>query len=315
MKFKLQNLILILLKLLLFGVIVYLLVAYFKNNISRINSFPRINWYFLVLSISILFIIQIIIVFIWQYFFKLYNQNLTFTESFYSFYYPVLAKYLPGKAWHQVGKVLVLNQLEVRKSKSITITFFEQVLIIYSGLLISIPYLLTTTNWLVIIPLFITSTGGIFLMLSRQENFLKRINHLIRRFRIHRQFQYISNLPPSRILTLIILYLVYWFGAGIFFHFCIRTVDFDNSVSLSISIGVYAGSWIMGFIAPIAPAGLGVRESAMLILMKNYIDATTLLIVIIGVRLLTALSEILFFFFALYLKKFIRLQEPDDSVA
>jgi hypothetical protein len=58
-------------------------------------------------------------------------------------------------------------------------------------------------------------------------------------------------------------------------------------------IGVMALSWIAGFVAPGAPAGLGVREGVMAVLLTPTLDNARALEVILAFRVATTLGDLL----------------------
>lgn len=290
-------------KLILFGLIVYLVARYFRNNITQIYEFPKINGLFLSLTIVILIGIQIIVVWIFKYLLKIYGESCAFPEVFYSYYYPILTKYLPGKAWHQIGKVILLNQFGVSRSKSITIAFLEQIFVVYTGIIISTPLLLKIISpvWTLII--LIGSTAITLLTIVYQDRFFVLTNRVMHLFGIQKRLTFTARLHFQNVVILVLFYIIYWILLGVFFQLCIKSINPGVHIGWSTSIGAFAASWILGFIAPIAPAGIGVREGVMIFLLKNSIDAVSLLNVTIGVRLLTTLSEILFFLVAFLFKK------------
>jgi hypothetical protein len=57
-------------------------------------------------------------------------------------------------------------------------------------------------------------------------------------------------------------------------------------------IGAFASSWILGFIAPGAPAGLGVREAALTLWLEPVIGAPTSVLLIVLLRIATTLGDL-----------------------
>ena len=66
--------------------------------------------------------------------------------------------------------------------------------------------------------------------------------------------------------------------------------------------GAYVIAWLAGLLTPGAPAGVGVREIALLFLLKGFVIETDLLLIIVSGRFVTILGDILFFFFALLIR-------------
>jgi len=75
------------------------------------------------------------------------------------------------------------------------------------------------------------------------------------------------------------------------------------SVSLVPALcGAYVISWLVGFVTPGAPAGVGVRELVLLFLLKGLVlEADLLLAVVLG-RIVTVLGDLLFFLAALLIR-------------
>lgn len=59
-------------------------------------------------------------------------------------------------------------------------------------------------------------------------------------------------------------------------------------------IGVYAAAWLLGFVTPGAPAGLGIREVVILVLLAGKVPEPILLSAVIAVRIVTLSGDVLF---------------------
>lgn len=64
---------------------------------------------------------------------------------------------------------------------------------------------------------------------------------------------------------------------------------------LLLLTGAFAGSWILGFLAPGAPAGLGVREAVLSLWLGTTLDSTTAVSLIILLRIATTAGDLLNF--------------------
>lgn len=59
--------------------------------------------------------------------------------------------------------------------------------------------------------------------------------------------------------------------------------------------GAYIFAWLVGLVTPGAPAGVGVREMILLILLKGFVSETDLIVTVLISRLVTACGDLLFF--------------------
>src|SRR5690606_37352746 len=62
--------------------------------------------------------------------------------------------------------------------------------------------------------------------------------------------------------------------------------------SLALLIGAFASSWILGFLAPGAPAGLGVREAVLSVWLGGTFSAPVVVAIIILLRIATTLGDL-----------------------
>ena len=61
--------------------------------------------------------------------------------------------------------------------------------------------------------------------------------------------------------------------------------------------GAFATSWVLGFLAPGAPAGLGVREALLTVVLGTYFAPASAVVLIVGLRIATTLGDLLNFCF------------------
>lgn len=76
-----------------------------------------------------------------------------------------------------------------------------------------------------------------------------------------------------------VCYMLFFSGTGFVFvlTFALATGSFDIPM-LSAVIGAYVVAWTVGFLTPGAPAGLGVREAALLFLLKDVAPESVVLL-------------------------------------
>lgn len=95
------------------------------------------------------------------------------------------------------------------------------------------------------------------------------------------------------------IYLAFYLVDGLIFWFIIGT---STGMWLNIPIlyifSTFAISWVIGFITPGAPAGLGVRETIMILILTNFIGAPSAAFVALISRLVVTLGDLVFFLFS-----------------
>jgi hypothetical protein len=62
--------------------------------------------------------------------------------------------------------------------------------------------------------------------------------------------------------------------------------------------GAFAGSWILGFVAPGAPAGLGIREAILSAWLSGSLPPAQIVLLVIALRIATTLGDLFNFMWA-----------------
>lgn len=111
---------------------------------------------------------------------------------------------------------------------------------------------------------------------------------------IARKFSWAATLrmPPMRTLTAAFaLYTANYLLIGTGLTVLARAMELPHTLGFAAATGAFALSWMLGFLAPGAPAGLGVREGLMLALLVGLADADSLLLFVALARVSTILGD------------------------
>jgi uncharacterized membrane protein YbhN (UPF0104 family) len=68
--------------------------------------------------------------------------------------------------------------------------------------------------------------------------------------------------------------------------------------------GAYVVAWLAGLVTPGAPAGIGVREIVLLLLLGSSVAEADLLLVVVLGRIVTMVGDILYFITSIMLSKY-----------
>jgi len=249
-----------------------------------------------------LLVVQILYALLWMLFIRGFGYLVTFKNAFISTYYPVLTKYLPGKGWFQVGRIYLMKKANIKAETGVTINILEQLVVIYTGLLVSSPLLVRfiAPVWLTVI--LIIATILMLVLLFYQDFFTKMFMRFGRFFKISQSVSLSGKIRPGAMFYYICIYTINWMLWGFLFWLEVNLLDPGNLMSLPLAVGSFTFSSIVGFIIPITPAGLGIREGALLVFLEKLVNPAVLFNATIGIRLCTIIGEIIMFLIALILK-------------
>ena len=115
-----------------------------------------------------------------------------------------------------------------------------------------------------------------------------------------------KNARASLFVKVFIRYYVFLFISGVIFV-CVLSIISSNwlftpSQMLSV-IGIYVLSWLAGLVTPGSPAGVGVREFVLVLLLKPFVSELDVIIAAIIGRLVTVMGDCYFYGYAIFLKK------------
>lgn len=274
-----------------FQIAFLLLVALFigkviSTNWQEIAKYKwSLNFPYLVLSFLLLLVHAVSLSIAWQQLVLLIGGKLSIRTAYKITVLSAIARYLPGGIWDHVGKFTLAKKeygiegkcaflsvvLNIVLSVLTAVIVFLLSLIFFSRYqnLKLLPYLAT------LIPLGLVAIYPP--LLERVVNFV--LPKLGRR-RLELPFSYLQILKST------VWFFLSWAAIGSSLFFLIYAFSPVNVSFLPAIIGIFAISWVVGFLTPIAPTGAGVREASLILLLGALVPMPIAIISALSSRLL-----------------------------
>lgn len=209
-----------------------------------------------------------------------------------------ITKYIPGNVLHYPSRHLLGIQSGLTHNALLGAAFFEVVGLFVSASILSLLAILVQRNqviplqWvLVALGLSLFSPFVVHTALSRLP-YLKKIGVLKKSV-----LEIYTGLASTWLL-----YLTFFSVAGMILWIIAGGVDHSGfRLPFHIALYAYAVSWLAGTITPGAPAGAGVREAILILLLSRYIGEPASIAVALITRIVTILGDVYFYFFAQFL--------------
>jgi len=213
-----------------------------------------------------------------------------------------VGKYLPGNVGQHIGRATMAFSRGIAPVPFVVTAGVELLLMMLASVTVGISALLLSgksfalipanaTQVLVLVMVFI-ATAIVGLLLAR-----KLAPSLIRRFAPRHAHAFNAGTLPSAsaMSAAFSMYcLVYLaFGGGIVLMAHILTPGIPQDAWLLV--GSFALAWIIGFATPGAPAGLGVREAVMLLIIGTSYPAAAAAAIVVALRVVTTLGDLVLF--------------------
>lgn len=249
----------------------------------------------LLASVAALLFVFLYLVALWARMIRaLGGPRLRLTEATRIFFLANLGRYIPGKVWQLAGLAYLAGQRGVPLPVASTSAVLGQ---LYSlgaaaclgafGFVLAAGPVSRLPSGLVAGALILAVTVAIFLLVPAALRLVLRLAfHLSRRGQPPRLDAWFG----PRWLA---LYLPAWAGYGLAFGLLWATFPALGRVSWQAAMGGFAAAYFLGYAAIFAPAGVGVREGAMAVLLAPWLGAAEAAVLAVVARIWMTAVELL----------------------
>ena len=229
---------------------------------------------------------------------KKFGIYLSWWDSFGIYNYTQLAKYMPGSVWQFVGRIAIFKSRGY-DSRAISHTLLAEHswMIFVAGLLGIYPLLLDINAYIELLDwsgMQFEQLENTYVWSAVCVVFVCIFPFMIawhRGSKVQRFLRWLVELTPSwKVITFLFVTWVL-FGSSLW---VMLLPFFENTSPFANIIGLYCLAWVIGFLAPFAPAGLGVREIVLVLGLSAWVNADVAL-------LLASLNRLVYFLAELFL--------------
>jgi uncharacterized membrane protein YbhN (UPF0104 family) len=204
------------------------------------------------------------------------------------FFLGQLGKYLPGSVWPVVAQMELARDLRVPRTRTATtVLLFMLTNVVTAAAVagVALPFTLDADTavgrWRWAFLLLVLPLAGLHpAVLNRLTAFGVR---LLRRPVPEEQLSLAGVARAAGWTGL------EWVAAGIMLAALLR--GFSDPVTLPLAIGAFALAWGAGFVVVVVPAGAGVREAVLVVLLSGQVGHSTALAAALGTRLLMTVAD------------------------
>ncbi len=225
----------------------------------------------------------------WQRILQDFRQRLSYRDAFAIYYVTALAKYVPGSVWAYVGMAHYGKRANLSAGTTVFSTLVQQAVICGGSVLVFGATLLLWpqvgwTRWVAAA----TWTLGVVGLLSALP---KRALSII----AARLLGQTAEVQFTR--TAIIIALTYFMASWVFFaigYYWLLDGIYPSSWKATIIYsGIYAISWLAGFLAVVSPSGLGIREGVQAYLLSIFVPPSVAVTIALLQRVWLTVGDLL----------------------
>jgi hypothetical protein len=206
-----------------------------------------------------------------------------------------LGKYIPGNVAHLAGRHLLSRQLGYSHGSLVLSTFYEfSGLISAAGTLSALALALIVSDKLpdeihslvFAVPVLVLTLPALHLT----HRLMAKYSPGFKSYRLAD-----SKISASVLIAAYGMYLLFFLLAGCSMMVVVTVVsDMPELQSWFLILLAFSVSWILGFVTPGAPSGIGVREAVLLYMLSPLIGASHAFIVSILFRVVTISGDLVF---------------------
>ena len=267
---------------------------------------PAPNPAWLTLAV-VLFLVHYLIQAIgWHGILRALGEPVTLRTSVRMWYMSIIARWMPGRIWYSATRLYLAREAGISLPAVAFAMVFELIYIMIGGTIASLLFAGAQMKGLL-------ATGGgksafVFVALAMfiAIAIALRPRTLLRlcRFRFFRKAvrrlagsdlseEAMPALSTDRSLALLAYFTLFWIYSGVMFGMLASAFIPMNSTRWLVCIPAFAGSWLIGFFSIVTPAGMGAREGAMWLMLRNVMPQTLAVVLAVASRIMMMATELL----------------------
>lgn len=254
------------------------------------SALVQLPWYVVVIGVVIAIVYVYITMLSWREVLVDLGSHLSVADAGRLFFISQLGKYVPGGVWNYLAVVEMGADHEIPRRRSLSAMVVSVLISIVTAGLLALPGIAFTgvfnpeqrVWFLVLIPVVAC------LLVPRVLNSLISVA-----LRIAKRPQLEQPLTIRGVLRSSAWALVGWLLAGTLVWLLSIHLGMPATFeSFLLAAGGYSLSWALGFIVFFMPAGLGVREVVLAVMLAGQLEPGALIVVVLMARVLSTLGDI-----------------------
>lgn len=277
--------------------LLFLFYMLWKRGKEIVSLIHTPGSYIIIVAGAILYVvISILLPFAWwTALSKFENRCPTFLTCYWIYNKTQIAKYLPGNVMHFVGRQMLADKF---KQSSVLIASAVEVLgLVLAALTIALLGVSFQANISIVQHHFWSLFGLAAIVLLVITSFIFLQNSTWISKRVQKYFAVTSKAFIKLFVTVCIVYLGYIIGIGVVFG-CLSALLLEIKPDRMIwgtLIWGYSFSWLIGFIVPGAPGGVGIREMGLTAILSTVTSSSEALAIALFFRIITVVGDLLSF--------------------
>ncbi len=275
-------------------IFIFLLRNIFNNWGEIQGAFENFNSSRLLLIFVVIGSLHLLNITSWHLLTKAMNFNISFSKNIAIWMLPNLSRYIPGVVWQYFGRIYLLSQAGVSKARATLAVALDAVFTFSIAAFVVMITLLSSQPIFLLILLTIIALPGITIILASNKKVIQLLIQILRKISKKEYPLNVVNFNYKWIAVLVVVTCSQFIIAGAALY--MLAVNFNQPLQPELVItfsGIYAGSWILGYLSFFAPGGLGVQEISITGLLATFMPLPIASLCALLFRFILTLTEVL----------------------
>lgn len=208
-----------------------------------------------------------------------------------------IAKYLPGNVWHHYGRIVAAKNANISAGAATLSVLLEPLLLAAAALIVIILFgsqfaVTHTTLGIQVLQFFSLAV----VLCAVHPQFLNRLIRLVYKLKAQKSANKNQPIVAFKVKRYPLKPLLGELGflglRGAGFILTVLALTSLNINQIPLLLGAFSFAWLLGFIVPGAPGGLGVFELTAIALLQHRFPAAVIISAIALYRLISIIAEI-----------------------
>ncbi|MDZ7957212.1 MAG: YbhN family protein [Aulosira sp. DedQUE10] len=280
------------------GTLVFLVKALKDHWLEVTNiQIDAAGWAILAIATGVTLLAHTWAGWIWTWILKELNQPVESSEFIQVYLKTNIAKYLPGNIWHHYGRIVAAKNATGSTSAATLSVVLEPLLMAAAALIIVLlfgtQFTAANTN---IVLLILQLLCLVVVLCALHPWFLNPAIHFVHKLKAKKLDRYTTNSSVNfhieRYPVRPLLGELGFLGLrGTGFILTLFALGPLNASQIPLLLGAFSFAWLLGFVVPGAPGGLGVFEATAIALLQNHFPAAVVISAIALYRLISIIAE------------------------
>lgn len=267
----------------------------FSTDLDYSEIFNQKDISIVLIVTIILSIIIILNCFPWKTLVEMFSkENMPWLDTTKVYTKSNLLKYLPGNVFQYVGRNQLASKMNISHIQVAAATIFDVAVNVLAGIVLASIYLFKNNlfaDFFKNLPLGLT-LGFCLLLILFIGTLLYVLRNKIQPFFLKYRYLFTKSTVKSLFICLAYYILTMLIQSLLFIVVLVYVVGVSLDLNLFLSLfSAYTFSWLVGFVTPGAPAGIGIREAVMAGATGGLINEGTITFAMVIFRVLTTLAD------------------------